>query len=107
MTAINRETARLDHRGAVQHLRSTRVPLGAAPPEDSINSSEFDTVVRSSELGASVIMVLGGAGTGKTTSLHKLWHRGAEHQVFLAPNGVAALQLGCQRSIPSSAALRE
>jgi ATP-dependent DNA helicase PIF1 len=41
-------------------------------------------------------MVLGGAGTGKTTFLHELERHGGPGQVFLAPTGVAALQLGGQ-----------
>ncbi|MGA0561279.1 ATP-dependent DNA helicase [Ancylobacter sp. VNQ12] len=46
--------------------------------------------------GAPVIMVLGGAGTGKTTFLHALRRLGGGRQAFLAPTGVAALQLGGQ-----------
>ncbi|MCJ8144256.1 DEAD/DEAH box helicase [Ancylobacter sp. A5.8] len=46
--------------------------------------------------GAPVIMVLGGAGTGKTTFLHALRRHGGSRQAFLAPTGVAALQLGGQ-----------
>ncbi|MBS7541943.1 ATP-dependent DNA helicase [Ancylobacter oerskovii] len=45
---------------------------------------------------APVTMVLGGAGTGKTTFLHMLRKHGGSRQVFLAPTGVAALQLGGQ-----------
>lgn len=46
--------------------------------------------------GAPVVMVLGGAGTGKTTFLHALRKHGGGRQAFLAPTGVAALQLGGQ-----------
>ncbi|QFR31787.1 ATP-dependent RecD-like DNA helicase [Ancylobacter sp. TS-1] len=46
--------------------------------------------------GAPVVMVLGGAGTGKTTFLHTLRRHGGSRQAFLAPTGVAALQLGGQ-----------
>lgn len=46
--------------------------------------------------GAPVIMVLGGAGTGKTTFLQALRRHGGSKQAFLAPTGVAALQLGGQ-----------
>ncbi|MCK0208947.1 DEAD/DEAH box helicase [Starkeya koreensis] len=46
--------------------------------------------------GAPVVMVLGGAGTGKTTFLHTLRKHGGSRQAFLAPTGVAALQLGGQ-----------
>ena len=46
--------------------------------------------------GAPVVMVLGGAGTGKTTFLHMLRRHGGSRQAFLAPTGVAALQLGGQ-----------
>lgn len=48
------------------------------------------------ESGASVIMVLGGAGTGKTTFLHELRKHARGRQVFLAPTGVASLHLGGQ-----------
>ncbi|WP_245454125.1 ATP-dependent DNA helicase [Aquabacter cavernae] len=48
------------------------------------------------EAGAGTIMVLGGAGTGKTTFLHDLRKEPRGRQVFLAPTGVAALQLGGQ-----------
>ncbi|MBS9478888.1 ATP-dependent DNA helicase [Ancylobacter radicis] len=46
--------------------------------------------------GAPLVMVLGGAGTGKTTFLQALRKRGGSKQAFLAPTGVAALQLGGQ-----------
>lgn len=46
--------------------------------------------------GARVVMVLGGAGTGKTTFLHELRKTPRGRQVFLAPTGVAALQVGGQ-----------
>lgn len=39
------------------------------------------------------ILVLGGAGTGKTTFLHALQRDEGKRQVFLAPTGVAALRL--------------
>ncbi|MGQ3673024.1 ATP-dependent DNA helicase [Xanthobacter sp. TB0136] len=45
---------------------------------------------------APLLMVLGGAGTGKTTFLQNLKRRGGGRQVFLAPTGVAALQVGGQ-----------
>lgn len=48
------------------------------------------------EAGAPIILVLGGAGTGKTTFLHELRKDPRGRQVFLAPTGVAALQLGGQ-----------
>ncbi|MEW6255548.1 MAG: DEAD/DEAH box helicase [Pseudomonadota bacterium] len=48
------------------------------------------------EAGTGTIMVLGGAGTGKTTFLHDLRKESRGRQVFLAPTGVAALQLGGQ-----------
>ncbi|MGU3492732.1 ATP-dependent RecD-like DNA helicase [Xanthobacteraceae bacterium A53D] len=48
------------------------------------------------DAGARAILVLGGAGTGKTTFLHELRKTPRGRQVFLAPTGVAALQLGGQ-----------
>lgn len=46
--------------------------------------------------GARVLMVLGGAGTGKTTFLRQLRREPRGRQVFLAPTGVAALQVSGQ-----------
>ncbi len=46
--------------------------------------------------GTPVVMVLGGAGTGKTTFLQAVRRLGEGKQAFLAPTGVAALQLGGQ-----------
>lgn len=46
--------------------------------------------------GAPLVMVIGGAGTGKTTFLQALRRLGGGKQAFLAPTGVAALQLGGQ-----------
>ncbi len=48
------------------------------------------------DAGARAIMVLGGAGTGKTTFLHELRKTPRGRQVFLAPTGVAAIQVGGQ-----------
>ncbi len=45
---------------------------------------------------AAAIMILGGAGTGKTTFLYALQKDRHKKQVFLAPTGVAALHLGGQ-----------
>jgi ATP-dependent exoDNAse (exonuclease V) alpha subunit len=56
----------------------------------------FDAAFRRIAEGAPLVMVLGGAGTGKTTFLHELRRRAGARQVFLAPTGVAALQLGGQ-----------
>jgi hypothetical protein len=56
----------------------------------------FDTAFRRIAEGAPLVIVLGGAGTGKTTFLHELRRRAGVRQVFLAPTGVAALQLGGQ-----------
>ncbi|WP_238120598.1 MULTISPECIES: ATP-dependent DNA helicase [unclassified Xanthobacter] len=48
------------------------------------------------EARAPTLLVLGGAGTGKTTFLHELRKTPRGRQVFLAPTGVAALQVGGQ-----------
>ena len=45
---------------------------------------------------AKAILIVGGAGTGKTTFLHALQKDSGKKQVFLAPTGVAALHLGGQ-----------
>jgi ATP-dependent DNA helicase PIF1 len=55
--------------------------------------TSFDTAFRRIAEGDPFVMVLGGAGTGKTTFLHELRRRAGVRQVFLAPTGVAALQL--------------
>jgi hypothetical protein len=55
--------------------------------------TSFDTAFRRIAEGDPLVMVLGGAGTGKTTFLHELRRRAGVRQVFLAPTGVAALQL--------------
>jgi Helicase len=89
MTAINRESFRTADRSAVHQSGSMRAPPDAAAPEDTIAASAFDAAFRVIEQSASVVMVLGEAGTGKTTFLHKLWRSGEERQVFLAPTGVA------------------
>ncbi|WP_035716140.1 ATP-dependent DNA helicase [Azorhizobium doebereinerae] len=52
--------------------------------------------LRHIDAGARALLVLGGAGTGKTTFLHELRKTPRGRQVFLAPTGVAALQLGGQ-----------
>lgn len=96
MAAINEESVRTADRSAGHQLRSARASADETTPENSIDASAFDAAFRSIEQGASVVMVLGGAGTGKTTFLHKLRNRGGEREVFLAPTGVAAIQLGGQ-----------
>jgi len=68
---------------------------GAAPP-GGIDTSVFEPAFARIAEGAPIVMVLGGAGTGKTVFLHELRRRGGMRQVFLAPTGVAALQLGGQ-----------
>lgn len=55
--------------------------------------TSFDTAFRRIAEGDPLMMVLGGAGTGKTTFLRELRRRAGVRQVFLAPTGVAALQL--------------
>ena len=55
--------------------------------------TSFDTAFRRIAEGDPLVMVLGGAGTGKTTFLRELRRRAGVRQVFLAPTGVAALQL--------------
>lgn len=58
--------------------------------------ADFATPLATMRTRAPVTMVLGGAGTGKTTFLHMLRKQEGARQVFLAPTGVAALQLGGQ-----------
>src|SRR5947209_5519494 len=68
----------------------------AASTMRAADMTTFDTAFRRIAEGEPLVMVLGGAGTGKTTFLHELRRRGSVRQVFLAPTGVAALQLGGQ-----------
>jgi ATP-dependent DNA helicase PIF1 len=70
------------------------VPAAGSPSEPDMTT--FDIAFRRIAATEPLVMVLGGAGTGKTTFLHELRRRGGARQVFLAPTGVAALQLGGQ-----------
>jgi ATP-dependent DNA helicase PIF1 len=72
-----------------------RFGSGQARPA-AIDMAAFDLAFRRIAEGAPLVMALGGAGTGKTTFLHELRRRRERRQVFLAPTGVAALQLGGQ-----------
>jgi ATP-dependent DNA helicase PIF1 len=75
-----------------QTARATiRLPSPPSVPDDA-----FAGPLELIRDGAPLIMVLGGAGTGKTTFLHALRRLGGGKQAFLAPTGVAALQLGGQ-----------
>jgi ATP-dependent DNA helicase PIF1 len=65
-------------------------------PIDGIDASAFESAFRSIAQGTPIVLVLGGAGTGKTTFLRELQRRGGTRQVLLAPTGVAALNLGGQ-----------
>ncbi len=65
--------------------------MSATDAEDSTRRA-LDAI----DAEAPLIMVLGGAGTGKTTFLHELRKEPRGRQVFLAPTGVAALQVGGQ-----------
>lgn len=67
------------------------LPIRPAVPDDA-----FAEPLAKVREGAPIVMVLGGAGTGKTTFLHALRKHGGGRQAFLAPTGVAALQLGGQ-----------
>ncbi|MCK0196239.1 DEAD/DEAH box helicase [Ancylobacter sp. 6x-1] len=66
-----------------------KMPAGV--PEDA-----FAEPLERLKRGTPVVMVLGGAGTGKTTFLQAVRRMGEGRQAFLAPTGVAALQLGGQ-----------
>jgi ATP-dependent DNA helicase PIF1 len=81
--------------GANRRATSGASEPAAAPPH-GIDTSVFDPAFARIADGAPIVMVLGGAGTGKTVFLHELRRRGGKRQVFLAPTGVAALQLGGQ-----------
>lgn len=74
-----------------QPARPAIRPTSPAVPDDA-----FAGPLELVREGAPLIMVLGGAGTGKTTFLHALRRLGGAKQAFLAPTGVAALQLGGQ-----------
>ncbi|MBB3769874.1 ATP-dependent exoDNAse (exonuclease V) alpha subunit [Angulomicrobium tetraedrale] len=70
--------------------------LPATTIRPSLSEEAFAAPLALVREGAPLIMVLGGAGTGKTTFLHALRRHGGGRQAFLAPTGVAALQLGGQ-----------
>ena len=59
----------------------------AAGSLSAADMSTFDAAFRRIAEGAPLVMVLGGAGTGKTTFLHELRRRAGVRQVFLAPTG--------------------
>jgi ATP-dependent DNA helicase PIF1 len=61
-----------------------------------VDEEAFRTATNAINRGAPIVMILGGAGTGKTTFLRELQKDRAKQQVFLAPTGVAALNLGGQ-----------
>ncbi|MCS0501161.1 ATP-dependent DNA helicase [Ancylobacter mangrovi] len=79
----------LSNASEIRPAASATVPI--VPAEDAF-AGPLAVVGR----GAPLVMVLGGAGTGKTTFLHALRRHGGSKQAFLAPTGVAALQLGGQ-----------
>src|SRR6202171_2296348 len=67
-----------------------------ASPHSMTNSASLSPADRALSLAngsARTILLLGGAGTGKTTFLHTLQKDQSKRQVFLAPTGVAALRL--------------
>ncbi|MBB6307332.1 ATP-dependent DNA helicase [Xanthobacter tagetidis] len=68
-------------------------PAAGEPADGDAQSARALAAI---DRGARVVMVLGGAGTGKTTFLHRLRREPRGRQVFLAPTGVAALQVGGQ-----------
>ncbi|MFK8252123.1 ATP-dependent DNA helicase [Ancylobacter terrae] len=67
-----------------------------APSPPVVLDDAFEAPIARLREGAPVTLVLGGAGTGKTSFLHALRKAGGTKQAFLAPTGVAALQLGGQ-----------
>jgi ATP-dependent DNA helicase PIF1 len=73
------------------------VELGARSAPLTVDAQPgFDSVLKLVNGSVRAVMILGGAGTGKTTFLHQLQRDKHRKQVFLAPTGVAALQLGGQ-----------
>ena len=77
-------------------VKPAGLPSTARSPARPIDMAPFAAAFGALDQGAPLVMALGGAGTGKTTFLHELRRRGGKHQVFLAPTGVAALELGGQ-----------
>lgn len=75
-----------------------RAAVGLVDPRarESIDTSAFEPAFTAIRRGLPVTLVLGGAGTGKTTFLRELKKEKDVKQVFLAPTGVAALNLGGQ-----------
>jgi ATP-dependent DNA helicase PIF1 len=63
------------------------------PKPNTTTSSPTDRAAALVGGSAKAILILGGAGTGKTTFLYALQKDQSRKQVFLAPTGVAALHL--------------
>jgi ATP-dependent DNA helicase PIF1 len=89
-------------KGAARPVYGTQPKLSGQVLKRSVagpDSSGSPATDRAFELlngPAAAIMILGGAGTGKTTFLYALQKDRRKKQVFLAPTGVAALHLGGQ-----------
>src|ERR1700691_3555915 len=93
-TAIPKETARPQygtHPGPSGHDLQKSISKSV-----SLGSSATDRAFELVNGSGAAIMILGGAGTGKTTFLYALQKDRHKKQVFLAPTGVAALHLGGQ-----------
>jgi hypothetical protein len=93
-TATPKGAARPVH--GTQPKLSDQVLKRAVSGPDSPGSPATDRAFELLNGPAAAIMILGGAGTGKTTFLYALQKDRRKKQVFLAPTGVAALHLGGQ-----------
>jgi ATP-dependent DNA helicase PIF1 len=93
-TAISRATARPPHE--IRLGRSGQEFQMSVSRSNPPESPAVDRVLELVNGPAAAIMILGGAGTGKTTFLYALQKDRHKKQVFLAPTGVAALHLGGQ-----------
>ncbi len=93
------ETACTDRVGSLDVARAQPLELGSLPPSrptPGAPPSPTDQALVTVAGSAKAILILGGAGTGKTTFLCALQIDASRKQVFLAPTGVAALNLGGQ-----------
>lgn len=78
-------------------VRPADLPYAAAAaPPTIVDGDSFQIATNAINRGTPIVMILGGAGTGKTTFLRELQKDRGKQQVFLAPTGVAALNLGGQ-----------
>jgi ATP-dependent DNA helicase PIF1 len=88
-------TASQDY-SAVNALTTFLTRKPARPRQVASTSAETATILEAIHANHPVVVVLGRAGTGKTTLIRKLLAEDRAGQVVLAPTGVAAINVGGQ-----------